>query len=103
MATYVWDKEKNMMVDKRTGEPMLTEAERARPIQTPRVYGDLPGYQSPIDGSWIEGRRARKYDMESNNCVDANDFKATDGKLRNKRFAEKHGMTKNLSEEARET
>lgn len=97
MATYVM--RDGRMVDKATGEPMLTEAERKRPIQTPRVFGDLPGYQSPIDGKWVDGRRARRYDMESNNCVDANDLPSpTGGKLKNARFAKKHGL-ENLLEQ----
>jgi hypothetical protein len=91
MATFIFDKERDMMVEKDTGLPMLNQAERARPLQRPRVFGDLPGYQSPIDGSWIEGRRARKYDLEKNNCVDANDF-STPRKLKNERFAEKRGL-----------
>lgn len=82
------------MVNKDTGEPMLTDAERAKPLQTPMAYSDTPGYRSPIDGSWIEGRRARRYDLEKNNCVDANDLpRKTDGTLRNAKFAKKHGLT----------
>ena len=92
MATYVYDKERGCMVDKATGEPMLTEEERARPVPTPRVFGDYAGYASPIDGTWIEGRRARKYDMEKHGCVDANDF-SQPKKLKNRRFAEKHNAT----------
>lgn len=93
MATYVYDHARQMMVDKDTGLPMLNQSERAAPLQVPRVFGDLPGYQSPIDGRWIEGRRARKYDMESNNCVDANDFIPAGGrKLKNERFIKKHGL-----------
>jgi hypothetical protein len=81
------------MVDKVTGEPMLTASERAAPPPVPAAFGDLQGYQSPIDGSWIEGRRARRYDMESNNCVDANDLPSpTNGKLKNSRFAQKRGL-----------
>lgn len=34
----------------------------------PLVFGDLPSYQSPIDGRWIDGRVARKEDMLRNNC-----------------------------------
>src|SRR5258708_13417503 len=34
----------------------------------PMVRGDLPGYTSPIDGRWIEGRRARLEDLRRNNC-----------------------------------
>lgn len=92
MAKYVYDRERGIMVDKATGLPMLNQEERARPLQTPAAFGDLPGYRSPIDGRWIEGRRARKYDMESNGCVDANDFSSGPKKLKNERFAEKRGL-----------
>jgi hypothetical protein len=89
MPVYVY--RGGRMVDKATGAPM-----NDGPWQpaTPMVYGDLPGYQSPIDGRWIEGRRARAYDMQSNNCVDGNDMIPAGGrKLKNRRFAEKHGLT----------
>lgn len=77
-----------------TGLPMLNQEERSRPLQAPRVVGDLPGYRSPIDGSWIDGRRARRYDLEKNNCIDANELPSpTNGKLKNKKFAQKHGLT----------
>lgn len=33
------------------------------------VVTDLPGYQSPVDGRWVEGRRARREDLARNNCV----------------------------------
>lgn len=95
MATYVM--RGGQMVDKATGAPMLTEAERAAPIQTPKVFSDLPGYQSPIDGKWVDGRRARKYDLESNGCVDANDI-SKPKKLKNQRFIEKRGL-QHLSEQ----
>lgn len=94
MPTYVYDRVQNCMVDKDTGLPMLTPEERARPLQTPMTYGDIPGYRSPIDGKWIEGRRARQYDMQKNNCIDANELpKKTTGKLKNAKFAAKHGVT----------
>lgn len=38
-------------------------------ITAPLVVCDLPGYQSPVDGRWIEGRRARREDLARNNCV----------------------------------
>lgn len=34
---------------------------------TPYIQGDLPGYASPIDGKWIEGRRARREDLKRSN------------------------------------
>lgn len=37
-------------------------------ILPPMVRGDLPGYESPIDGRWIEGRRARQEDLRRNSC-----------------------------------
>lgn len=93
MAKFVYDKARDMMVCKETGLPMLNQSERARTPQAPRVFGDLPGYASPIDGSWIEGRRARQYDLEKNNCVDANDMVPEGGRgLKNERFAKKHGV-----------
>lgn len=101
MAVYIYDAAAGRMVDKATGEPMVSGP--WRPV-TPRVFGDLPGYQSPIDGRWIEGRRARRYDMESNGCVDANDLPSpTGGQLRNKRFAKKRGLEHMLKPEVRET
>lgn len=91
MAKFIYDPDSGQMVCKDTGEPMLSEEERAQPLQSPRTFGDLPGYQSPIDGSWIEGRRARRYDMESNGCVDANDLASPRG-MKNERFVKKHGL-----------
>jgi len=39
-----------------------------RIIEAPAVHTDLPGYTSPIDGRWIEGRRARTEDLKRNGC-----------------------------------
>jgi len=90
MTKFVYDADLDCMVNKATGEPMNAPG---APLATPMTFKDTPGYRSPIDGSWIEGRRARKYDMESNNCVDANDLPSpTGGKLKNERFAKKHGV-----------
>ena len=90
MPTYVYSKELGVMVDKETGERMNRDGSNA-PLATPMTFSDLPGYQSPIDGSWIEGRRARKYDLEKNGCVDANDI-SKPKKLKNERFAKKRGL-----------
>jgi len=88
MAVFIYDKATDRMIDKATGAPMV---DPDAPLATPATFGDLPGYTSPIDGKWVEGRRARQYDLESNNCVDANDF-SKPRKLKNERFAKKHGM-----------
>lgn len=101
MARFVYDPKSDRMVDKDTGEPMVDPSAPFKPA-TPKVFGDLPGYQSPIDGRWIEGRRARRYDLESNDCIDANDLPSlTKGKarpLKNRRFAEKHNALHLLEE-----
>jgi len=94
MAVYVY--RDGRMVDKATGEPMLRGNE---PLATPMVYGDLPGYTSPIDGKWVEGRRARQYDLEKNNCVDANDL-SKPKRLKNAAFAKKRGLEHLLGEVA---
>jgi hypothetical protein len=88
MATYIYSKDLGAMVDKATGERMV---DKNAPLAVPMISSDLKGYTSPIDGSWIEGRRARKYDLEKNNCVDGN-FSDTPRKLKNKRFAKKRGL-----------
>ena len=77
------------MVDKATGEPM-NDGEWVP--ATPMTFGDLPGYRSPIDGSWVEGRRARRYDLEKNNCVPYEPSLSPVKGFRNPRFAKKYGL-----------
>lgn len=40
----------------------------ARIISRPAVVADLPGYQSPTTGHWIEGRAARRDDLKRSNA-----------------------------------
>lgn len=47
-------------VDKRTGEPMLSAEDRAKPLAAPRVISDLPAYASPLGDGVIDGRAARR-------------------------------------------
>ena len=81
------------MVHKETGELMNDPCDDWVP-SVPMVVPDTPGYASPIDGRWIEGRRARKYDLESNNCVEVGDSDMSLGKdgFKNPRFAKKYGL-----------
>ena len=30
----------------------------------PAIFGDLPGYQSPVTGKWVDGKRARREDLK---------------------------------------
>jgi hypothetical protein len=55
---YVWD-------------PKLKELVRVRPRRAEALHfiqPDLPAYQSPITGKWIEGRRARRDDLRRSNA-----------------------------------
>ncbi len=91
MSVFV--RKNGVLVDKMTGAPMLSEAERHAAIALPYIIGDIPEYTSPIDGNVITSRSQRREDMKRNNCVDARDFGSpTQGKIRNKAFAEKRGL-----------
>lgn len=55
--------------------PGTPEAEEAWRIkcehanrQAPMVAPDLPGYESPVSGKWIEGRAARREDLRQTGC-----------------------------------
>ena len=39
-----------------------------RQISAPMVKGDLPGYECPITGNWIEGRRAHEDNLRKHGC-----------------------------------
>jgi len=39
-----------------------------RVICAPAVHADLPGYESPVTGKWIEGRSARREDLLRSGC-----------------------------------
>ena len=75
------------------GMPMLNQFEASGEVCAPMVMRDTPDYQSPIDGRWIEGRRARQYDLQSNNCVEAGDMPSKPRGFRNAKFAAKHGVS----------
>lgn len=38
-------------------------------IDAPRVQADVPGYESPIDGTWIEGASARRQDLARSGSI----------------------------------
>lgn len=51
---YVWSPEAKALVE--------ISSERKEQA-APAVFGDLPGYQSPVTGKWVEGKRARRDDL----------------------------------------
>lgn len=34
----------------------------------PFIWDDLPGYESPATGKWVEGRKARREDLKRSGC-----------------------------------
>lgn len=77
--------------DRETGAPMLVPA---GPLAMPGITRPMPEYASPIDGRMITTRHERREDMKRNNCVEAGDMPSpTGGKIRNKAFAAKRGLT----------
>lgn len=51
--------------------PALKELVQVTPRRAQALHfiqADLPGYESPIDGRWIEGRKARRNDLARSNC-----------------------------------
>jgi len=88
MPKYIW--KEGQFVSPSTGEAMAIPE---RPLQCPTVIGDIPAYKSPVTGEWVDGRRARRYDLEKHDCVDAGDFpRKNGGKVKSKKFAAKHNL-----------
>ena len=64
-------------------------------IACPMVMNDIAPYTSPIDGKLISSRSARREDLKRSGCEEFEpSMSPTRGKLnlKNKRFAEKHGL-----------
>ena len=98
MAKFI--KRDGRWVNASTGEDMLTDEQRKKPIALPYVISDIPPYASPIDGRMITSRSERRDDLKRNNCVEWEpSLSPTKGKIKNKAFAEKRGLS--VSEEFR--
>lgn len=54
--------------DSKTGELVEVPWDSVQSAMAPAVFGDLPGYQSPVTGLWVEGRRARREDLKRTGC-----------------------------------
>lgn len=97
MAKYTWNGK--AFVD-RDGNPMVDPAAPYFRV-LPQIMSDIPEYRSPIDGSLIGSRSARRYDLEKNNCREWEPSDSpTGGKFKNERFAKKWGHQ--VSEEFRD-
>lgn len=56
-----WDEAQGKLVE-------IPVNSRSRRPDAPFVQGDYEGYQSPITGEWIEGRRAHREDLKRHGC-----------------------------------
>lgn len=56
-------------VDNRLDSPLCCGVPTAKQVEAPIVRPDLEGYTSPIDGRWIEGKKARMEDLKRNDCI----------------------------------
>lgn len=102
MPVYRW--RDGRWVDKATGEPAPKRAE-AHKVRLAGIVSDVEPYRSPVSGAVIGGRAAKRDDLKRHDCVDSREVygdSALGGKFKNKRFAEKHGLTAHLKEEARD-
>lgn len=57
-------------IDDRDNEAMcgVCNCEMQRLIEAPRVVVDLAGYDCPVTGKWIEGRRAHEENLKRTGC-----------------------------------
>lgn len=80
------------LVDKATGKPMLNDVERQRPPSVPQILAFSP-YACPITGKEIRTPQQHRDNLKKHNCVEAKELgSATNGEIRNARFAKKHGL-----------
>lgn len=88
MTRYVW--RDGCYRDPSTNEPMQLP-ERSE-VCAPIVQSDIKEYASPIDGRMITSRSARRYDLESNGCVEIDPRPKEKRGYRNPHFALKRGL-----------
>lgn len=58
--------------------------------QAAYVMPDLPGYESPIDGKWVEGRAQRREDLKRHGCIPYDPEMKKDAKRFNEDMARKN-------------
>ena len=64
----------------------------SRIISAPAVVADLPGYESPTTGRWIEGRAARRDDLKRSGARPYEGF-AVEKREADKRRAEREAKS----------
>lgn len=85
MSKYVY--RHGRMVDKETGDPMVTGNE----VCLPRMVRPIQEYHSPITGELITDRRQERDHMAKHGMVHTAEIRKP-RKLKNERFIKKHGL-----------
>jgi hypothetical protein len=92
---FRWDDGRRWFFHVETGEP-------APRLSCPAPHiPDIAPYRSPVSGEYIGGRRSKRADLDRHGCIDAADMPSPTGKqFRNRKFAEKRGLTHMLRKES---
>lgn len=62
-------KEAYRHISERHNSPHCCNIKTTICIMPAMVQPDLPGYESPITGVWVEGRKARREDLKKHRCI----------------------------------
>lgn len=90
MATFVL--RDGRMVDKATGEPMVSDDRRHEPPQIPQIMS-FGAYNCPITGKRISTLRQHNENLKKHDCVEAKEWGGgLNGEIKNPRFAKKHNL-----------
>lgn len=79
-------------VDERHDSPLCHGKRMGIVISLATVQGDIPGYESPTTGKWIEGRAARREDLKRSNARPYEGF-AVEKREADKRKAEREAKS----------
>ncbi len=71
-------------VEERNDVPSHCNEKVERLISAPMVAPDLPGYESPVTGRWVEGKVQRREDLLRNDCVEYDSGMKTEAEKRRK-------------------
>lgn len=98
MPRYIW--KDGAFRDPGTGEAMPIPERDGICVPMIVVENFIP-FESPATGKWITNRAEHRYDLAASGCrVMEPDESPTKGKIRNKQFAAKRGLT--VSEDFRD-
>lgn len=96
MTRYKW---RNGRFEDGDGNPMEVPE---RGLVTPTIRSDIEPYKSVVSGKWITSASERRYDLDVTGCVPFEPAANAPKGVNDPKYAKKHGMTRLLTEEARD-